>query len=83
MMRYVSSDCSHDSQAENCHKVKQLLTQHWAKVSLWHGMVVKETTLHIYTRLQRPRQDTGAALWSAPGAGTETRELRFCQIKQL
>lgn len=44
----------------NCHGVKQLpkqpLTQHWAKMSLWHGMVVKETTLHIHTRLQRPRQ---------------------------
>lgn len=75
----------------NCHGVKQLpkqpLTQHWAKMSPWHGIVVKETTLHIHTRLQRPRQstteDTGAALCSAPGAGTETQELSFCQIKHL
>lgn len=76
----------------NCHGVKQLpkqpLTQHWAKMSLWHGMVVKETTLHIHTGCrdqdrESTREDTGAALCSAPGAGTETQELSFCQVKQL
>lgn len=56
MVRYMNSDCSHDSQVNNCHRVKQLLTQHWAKMSLWHGMVVEEPTLHTHTRLQRPRQ---------------------------
>lgn len=74
----------------NCHRVKQpeqLLTQHRAKTSLWQGMVVKESTLHIHTRLWRPRkstrEDTGAALCSAPGAGTQTQELSFCQVEQL